>query len=187
MEVLRTSDKFPGGLYSEISSDIQKELNIEKNRFKTTSLNTKNPATAAPGVIYEWDGNSQQWVATPDRQDANATQKNASVWDPLLANKLTDNDGRPVNSGSTQDIGKAIVRFPAALPVNLLPVMLRSPQISSEEFELLRSIVFTPDILNNSVTDHYLAPTLSLTLSHSHSLTFIIRAGDGLLATSRNV
>lgn len=55
---------------------------------------------------------------------------------------------------SVDSMGRTVVRFPAALPVIMLPLILRSPEISKQDFNLLKETVFTQDILNNSLVDY---------------------------------
>jgi hypothetical protein len=58
------------------------------------------------------------------------------------------------NSTSIADAaGRAMIRFPAAVPINLLPLMIRSPEMSAADLQILKEKVFTPDILNDTIVD----------------------------------
>lgn len=46
-----------------------------------------------------------------------------------------------------------MINFPAALPINFLPLMFSAPEISVEDTEILRSKVFTEDILSDIKMD----------------------------------
>ena len=53
-----------------------------------------------------------------------------------------------------QGMGRAMIRFPSAIPVNLLPLMLRSPEISQDDLNILKNDVFTPDLIGNVIVDY---------------------------------
>ena len=51
-------------------------------------------------------------------------------------------------------MGRAMIRFPAAVPINLLPLMIRSPEISAADLEILKEKIFTPDLLGDVIVDY---------------------------------
>ena len=51
-------------------------------------------------------------------------------------------------------MGRAMIRFPAAVPINLLPFMLRSPEISQEDLAVLKEKIFTPDVIGSVIVDY---------------------------------
>lgn len=51
-------------------------------------------------------------------------------------------------------MGRAMIRFPAAIPINLLPLMLRSPEISAEDLAILKEQIFTPDLIGSVLVDY---------------------------------
>jgi hypothetical protein len=51
-------------------------------------------------------------------------------------------------------MGRAMIRFPAAIPINLLPLLLRSPEISTEDLAILKEQIFTPDLIGNVLVDY---------------------------------
>lgn len=57
------------------------------------------------------------------------------------------------NSTIADAAGRAMIRFPAAVPINLLPLMIRSPEMSSADLQILKEKVFTSDILNDTIVD----------------------------------
>lgn len=46
-----------------------------------------------------------------------------------------------------------MVRFPSAVPLNLLPLIMSSPTIAQEDVDFLRDAVFTSDILSEPIVD----------------------------------
>lgn len=67
---------------------------------------------------------------------------------PLLLPGMNGSTGIP--SG----MGRAMIRFPAAVPINLLPLMLRSPEISTDDLAILKEKVFTPDLIGEVIVDY---------------------------------
>ena len=47
-----------------------------------------------------------------------------------------------------------MIRFPAAVPINLLPLMVRSPEISIQDLAILKEKVFTSDLLGDVIVDY---------------------------------
>ena len=58
------------------------------------------------------------------------------------------------NSTITDAMGRSMIKFPAAVPINLLPLMVRSPEISQEDLNILKEKIFTPDLLGDIVVDY---------------------------------
>ena len=56
-------------------------------------------------------------------------------------------------SMANNGMGRAMIRFPAAVPVTLLPLMMRSPEISADDLAILKDEIFTPDLIGNVVVD----------------------------------
>ena len=55
---------------------------------------------------------------------------------------------------STNGIVPNIVRFPTAMPMNLIPYILKGKKISNEDFDLIKKEVFTSDLLKNVKMDY---------------------------------
>lgn len=62
--------------------------------------------------------------------------------------------GMNASMGIPDGMGRAMIRFPAAIPINLLPLMLRSPEISQEDLSILKEQIFTPDLIGNVLVDY---------------------------------
>ena len=75
----------------------------------------------------------QQWV-----QQANLTNAVINISDP---------------SNPLQYMPPMMVRFPSAVPLNLLPLIMNSPAIAQEDVNFLRDAVFTADILSDPLVD----------------------------------
>lgn len=58
------------------------------------------------------------------------------------------------NNTITDAMGRSMIRFPAAVPINLLPLMVRSPEISTEDLAILKEKIFTKDLLDDIVVDY---------------------------------
>jgi hypothetical protein len=81
----------------------------------------------------------QQWI----QDTVNGTASNPRMPASMVIENSTiaDAEGRPM------------IRFPGAVPINLLPLMVRSPEISTDDFRILKETIFTPDILSDIVVD----------------------------------
>ena len=88
----------------------------------------------------------QQWQA-----QINSTRSGPSSF--LSPVQLSTNTSLGQQIGP-QGMGRAMIRFPAAIPVNLLPLMLRSPEISQDDLNILKNDVFTPDLIGNVIVDY---------------------------------
>ncbi len=131
-------------VHAQLLAEIQQELNQELNRFQINQQNRGNENIKAyEQVLTKW-------------MDAQKTINN----DP--ANSLVSNIG-PDGSFSNQafnlsDIlstagNRTMLRFPSAIPINLLPLILRGSEISREDIEIIKSTIFTNDVLNNAQVD----------------------------------
>ena len=58
------------------------------------------------------------------------------------------------NSSIADASDRAMIRFPAAVPINLLPLMVRAPEISKDDLNILKEKIFTPDLLDSVVVDY---------------------------------
>lgn len=93
---------------------------------------------------------------------------NAKAYDQVLQQWIRQTERGPtgafnftLSTNSTMDLlpsalqgGKAMVRFPSAIPFNMLPLMLRSPELSDQDVAVLRQAVFSKDILDKCISDH---------------------------------
>lgn len=143
MEAIMETDT---NLHATITSDIQKELDMELNKLKDG-----NKSKELEGAQL-YDKMLKQWVeqTMSAGNDTNVSIPNGS---PGIGIEF----GRSpfgANGTSMPDMGRTMIRFPAALPLNMLPMMLKSPEIRSEDLESLKTEVFSPDVLNNTLVDY---------------------------------
>eukprot|EP00596_Hydrurales_sp_CCMP1899_P005210 CAMPEP_0119051770 /NCGR_PEP_ID=MMETSP1177-20130426/73275_1 /TAXON_ID=2985 /ORGANISM="Ochromonas sp, Strain CCMP1899" /LENGTH=724 /DNA_ID=CAMNT_0007031091 /DNA_START=367 /DNA_END=2541 /DNA_ORIENTATION=- len=142
-ELMETVLKTDSTLHAELSADIQKELNMELNRLKT-GQKAKDTET-----LKVYDNTLQKWIESSKQNTTSAT--------PQAPDGVTTFPGTalfPGNMSMTNSVGRAMIRFPAAVPITLLPLMLRSPEISTEDLEQLKKEVFSKDILGDVIVDY---------------------------------
>lgn len=111
--------------------------------------------------IIKYDAAVNEWL-----KQMNVTlgeNVNASVY--ITGNPFGNGTMQPVDleelmkNGSIPDMmfpnsvpGKAILRFPASLPMNMMPMLLRSKEIGEQDLEILKKTVFD-DLLNDTVVE----------------------------------
>ena len=114
-------------LYASVTADIEKELASELDRLKTG----QREKDAENVRVY--DQVLQQWIQQTVGNRSDVIFNNMTL--PEMANR-------------------AMIRFPSAVPLILLPLMLRAPETSAQDVEVLKNKVFTPDLLNNTIIDY---------------------------------
>ena len=87
----------------------------------------------------------QQWM----QETINSTRSPDT--NMLPASMTLDSLG---NTSIADAQGRAMIRFPAAVPINLLPLMVRSPEISIQDLAILKEKVFTADLLGDVIVDY---------------------------------
>lgn len=142
MEAIMETDT---NLHATITSDIQKELDMELNKLKDG-----NKSKELEGAQL-YDKMLKQWVE--QTMNANNTTS-ASIDGPPGIGIEFGRSPFGTNGTALPDMGRTMIRFPAALPLNMLPMMLKSPEIRSEDLETLKTQVFSPDVLNNTLVDY---------------------------------
>ena len=87
--------------------------------------------------------------------------ENVGVYDQMLQQwvQQTVNSTGPTTNLVFTTPNTTMIRFPSAIPLNLMPLLLRSPEISKSDFDLLRQSIFTSELIDNCVSDYstYLA------------------------------
>ena len=114
-------------LYASVTADIEKDLSSELDRLKTG----QREKDAENVRVY--DQVLQQWIQQTVGNRSDVVFNNMTL--PEMANR-------------------AMIRFPSAVPLILLPLMLRAPETTAQDVETLKSKVFTPDLLNNTIIDY---------------------------------
>jgi len=165
-------------LHAELSSDIDKAIN---GGTSSGTQPTGAPIGRDADSAKMYDQVLQQWIrqsSLPAGAQGNETIP--GVPPGLLMPGMfpgganaTFGAGRPPFMAGAPG-SRQIVRFPAAVPFNMLPMMLRSPELSEQDVAILKDAVFTSDVLRGCVVDHsvFLAsfrgePTVSILEAYS--------------------
>jgi len=159
-DLMETVQKNDNLLHAELTAEIQKELNLELNRLKSgqKSKDSEN-AKVYEQVLQQWVQNtingSSNIVSTTPGSD---TDKNLPAFEigGRTIVPMTGGAGNMNSSFPADMLATNIVRFPAAVPINLLPFLLRASrdgELSKEDVAILTQAVFTDDILANPVAD----------------------------------
>lgn len=130
-------------VHAQLLAEIQQELNQELNRFQINQQNRGNENIKA----YEQVLN--KWM---DAQKASDDPANTVV------SKIGPDDTFSNQAFNLSDIlstagNRTMLRFPSAVPFNLLPLILRGSEISRDDIEIIKSTVFTNDVVNNAQVD----------------------------------
>jgi membrane-associated protease RseP (regulator of RpoE activity) len=140
-------------LHTEITADVRKDMQSEYNRSKPKKMDV----LLTPGVTTgeKFEQVLEQWVKQ--------TMEGSNITKLTLDNVASPDDiGGPDNieiiegdrfnpfSNATilPDFG-AMVRFPTFLPIIVLPMMMRSTEITPAEVKIITENIFTADILTN--------------------------------------
>ena len=167
-------------LHAELSSDIDKAVN---GGTSSGTQSTSAPIGRDADSAKMYDQVLQQWIRQSGLPaGARGNETIAGVPPGLLMPGMfpggpnaTFGAGRsPFMAGAGAPGSRQIVRFPAAVPFNMLPMMLRSPELSEQDVAILKDAVFTSDVLRGCVVDHsvFLAsfrgePTVSVLEAYS--------------------
>lgn len=133
-------ERFDSTLHSNLLSDIQKDLNSEINRLKETKKARDIETAKAYNEIL------QKWM----QQSKSSNVSEAQPPFPM------DSVDTSVPSGLSNPSGflPGMVKLPSAVPLNILPFILRGKEINVADFEILKAKVFTEDIMNVTLIDY---------------------------------
>lgn len=158
LKAVKETDSF---LYSTLTSDIEKEMTALMPPNNGPGDNMIVRGAPRPGSDGNYDEALQQWL-----KEINAkTGNNMTIVVPpgidpsmivpnLFPGDANSSFGVPLPVSRRLPGERATVRFPSAIPFNLLPLMLRSPELTETDFVILRDTVFTSDVLSKCVADH---------------------------------
>ena len=133
-DIMAALARLDPSLHASLTAEVEKELTSELDRIKS-GLKKKESEN-----VRVYDQVLQQWIQQTMGGGSNASSPLGGLGAGL---NLTDLGGR------------AMIRFPSAVPLILLPFMLRAPEISAADLDALKSKVFgTNDLLNNTVVDY---------------------------------
>jgi membrane-associated protease RseP (regulator of RpoE activity) len=128
-------------LWNEINGGIQRELTAETNRLKQARKSQMD------GNAEMYDRVLESWVKQTVSNSSSADMEANDLGIPPFGAMI------PGSNVSLPQTGRAMIRFPSALPLNMLPLMLKSPEITEQDAAVLKEAVFTPDVLNNTIVD----------------------------------
>jgi len=130
-------------LYQDLTSDVAKELSLEAERARGRVQSVDNGRLPASPELQDtvrvYDQALQQWMQTVDNTTRGMNNR-GNISFPGLDPGF--------DPGNTR-----IMRFPSSLPVDMLPAILRGPEVSTADVDLIRDEVFQ-DLLNNTLTDY---------------------------------
>eukprot|EP00600_Ochromonadales_sp_CCMP1393_P002274 CAMPEP_0174977378 /NCGR_PEP_ID=MMETSP0004_2-20121128/13572_1 /TAXON_ID=420556 /ORGANISM="Ochromonas sp., Strain CCMP1393" /LENGTH=798 /DNA_ID=CAMNT_0016228547 /DNA_START=56 /DNA_END=2452 /DNA_ORIENTATION=+ len=168
LEELRTTEP---RLHTDITADIQKELKAENTRIQE-NLNKAAKTISAGDVASNdevYDETLKQWMqqlgeASNGTASANSNSTNSLGGISMMdvrnmqglsveeLNQMMANGTAPNNMADVMS-GRTMLRLPAAMPINMIPLLLSSSEVSPQDLEAVRQNVFTEDILNNTAVD----------------------------------
>jgi hypothetical protein len=125
--IMNAISRLDPALFASLTADIEKEVALELDRL------TEGQRSRDAENVKVYDQVLQQWI----QQTVGSNRSLAS----------NDSIAFPETGG------RAMIRFPSAVPLMLLPLMLRSPELSASDVELLKSVVVA-DLLNNTIVDY---------------------------------
>ena len=156
-DIMETVQKNDNLLHAELTAEIQKELNLELNRLKSgqKSKDSEN-AKVYEQALQQWVQNTINGSTTVSTTPSSETDKSMPAFEIGGRTIVPMTGGGNMSTFPADMLATNIVRFPAAVPINLLPFLLRASrdgELSKEDVAILTQAVFTDDILANPVAD----------------------------------
>lgn len=142
--VLDSVDRQDSSLLIEVNSEIKKMIQAEATAIqKRTYSNTAVRSPEVVSTVEIYDQAMQQWLLANSSMSIDGSNLSPDLMRNLSMVLDTSNSSR----------SPRVLRFPASLPIPMLPLLLRGSEISSADLETLKAKVFTADLLNNTVVD----------------------------------
>ncbi len=129
-------------IHAQLLAEIQQELNQELNRFQINQQNRGNEN------IKAYDQVLTKWMEAQKASNDSSTLVSSIGPDGTFMNQAFNLTDILSSAGN-----RTMLRFPSAIPINLLPLILRGSEISKEDIELVKSTIFTNDLVNNAQVD----------------------------------
>ncbi|KAJ1438569.1 hypothetical protein B484DRAFT_392215 [Ochromonadaceae sp. CCMP2298] len=155
--LLEEVGKADSALLTDITSDIQKELKLENSRVQQSVSNAAKASGEVASNDEVYDEMLKQWMSQIGSGNSSNT---TTVSGGMLANGLSveDLNRMMMNGSSTIGLndalsGRSMLRLPAAMPFNMIPLLLSTKEIDQNDLDIVKNLVFTSDILNNTVVD----------------------------------
>ena len=134
-------------LYNSLNKDMDREVDNEIN-------NLANMIGSGNDEMRIYDQIQNKWVQLDGPPIDRSDRSNDAVNTNTTTTPLNPWKDAMENPPGKDGMGRTTVRFPAALPITMLSLILRAPEISKQDFDILKKTVFTDDILNSSLTDY---------------------------------
>eukprot|EP01038_Epipyxis_sp_PR26KG_P009953 gene9953-13386_t len=170
-EIMTNLENNDVNLFTNVMAEIKKDINLSAYQVASTLSNYKKSSNSKTVSVDErYDRILKQWS---DQIDPKSRNNNNYLNDTYLNSSfipfITPNMMIGGSNITDEFSNNRAVVIPSCLPVNLLPIMFRSPELSKEDYTLLKDAVFNEDILNSTKADFsvFLAtfrgnPTISL-------------------------
>ncbi len=138
-------------MYTSLNKDVDREVDNEINNLANIMGGTGS------NEMRIYDQINNKWVQMDSATELDKGSSGSSSTMNTTTTNLPPNpwkdamDNPPSNKDS---MGRTMVRFPAALPITMLPLILRAPEISKQDYDILKETVFSDDILNSTLSDY---------------------------------
>ena len=166
MEGIEAVDR---ALFVDVTADIQKEIKMENSkwqavnaqRIKANSEASKDTAEVYNEVLKQWIaqiGSSRDRNASTSTMTGYSSSSNSSYLNDGDSSIREALDGAMPNGSLSSNLADAFptrsfVRFPAAMPLLMMPYVLKAPEVSPTDLDVIRNAVFSVDIINQTVVD----------------------------------
>jgi hypothetical protein len=154
-EFLEALQEVDSSLHTEVFADIQKELKQEMNRYKSpSSSRDADSAKAYDQVLQKWiEQKSTNLTAVIGRGASGDRSANKQLEELIGGTFIGSNAANGTDiMRDLEAMSRNALRIPSALPLNMLPLILRNPEIAKEDLEVLTKTVFTSDLFNGSIS-----------------------------------
>lgn len=141
--LLDSVDRQDSSLMMEVTSEIKKMIQSEQKAIQKKIYSSAVRSPEVESTVQIYNQAMQQWL------QANTTIGSDGL---NLSPEIMQNLTMMLGSNSSQSL--RTLRFPASLPITMLPLLLRGSELSPTDLETLKSNVFTNDLLNNTIVDY---------------------------------
>ena len=166
MEGIEAVDR---ALFVDFTADIQKEIKMENSkwqavnaqRIKANSEASKDTTEVYNEVLKQWIaqiGSSRDRNASTSTMTSYSSSSNSSYFNDGDLSVREALDGAMPNGSLSSNLADAFptrsfIRFPAAMPLLMMPYVLKAPEVSPTDLDVIRNAVFSVDIINQTVVD----------------------------------
>ena len=131
-------------MYTSLNKDVDREVDSEINNLANIMGTDSNEMRIYDQIQNKWVdlGSAAEMKESGDVNTTTASSMNP--WKDAMDNP----------AGNKDSMGRTMVRFPAALPITMLSLILKAPEISKQDFDIIKETVFSDDILNSTLSDY---------------------------------